>query len=97
MKRSTTTSVVSSVNPSTHGNSVTFTATVAPAAGTGTPTGTVQFTDNGANVGVPVALSSGKAAKAITFSLSGSHTIKAAYAGSGGFSASTGTVTQTVN
>ncbi|MCA1684240.1 MAG: Ig-like domain repeat protein, partial [Actinobacteria bacterium] len=91
VKRSSTTSVVSSVNPSIAGGAVTFTATAAPAAGTGTPTGKVQFTDNGANVGVPVALSSGKAAKAITFLIPGSYAIKAVYLGSGRITSADGT------
>src|SRR5437763_11928391 len=47
----TTTSVASSVNPSVFGQDVQFTARVAPASGTGTPTGTVQFTVHGANFG----------------------------------------------
>ena len=43
---STSTSVQSSVNPSTFGQAVTFTATVTNSAGTGTtPTGTVTFQD----------------------------------------------------
>ena len=51
----TSTSVVRSVgpNPSTSGQSVTFTATVsATAPGAGTPSGTVQFKDGAANLGV---------------------------------------------
>jgi len=82
--RSSTTTAVSSVNPSVFGQPVKFTATVAPAAGTGTPTGTVQFTDNGANLGAPVKLLAGKATSAATSSLTvGSRTVNAVYAGSG--------------
>ena len=51
---STTTTLTSVPNPSTFGQNVTFTATVA--ATTGIPTGTVQFSIDGANVGAPVAL-----------------------------------------
>src|SRR5439155_11945056 len=43
----TTTTVSSSSNPSTYGQSVTFTATVAPASGSTTPTGSVVFTIDG--------------------------------------------------
>src|SRR6202030_3723976 len=50
----TATSVVSSLNPSTFGQSVTFTATVSSAAGT--PTGTVTFNDGATALGT-VALS----------------------------------------
>ena len=41
----TTTTLTSSTNPSVFGQSVTFTATVAPSSGSGTPTGTVTFYD----------------------------------------------------
>ena len=46
----TTTTVASSVNPSTFMQLVTFTATVTPAF-TGTPTGTVTFFNNGSPIG----------------------------------------------
>ena len=48
-KAATTTTVTSSVNPSNLNQSVTFTATVTSTAGT--PTGTVQFKDDGTNLG----------------------------------------------
>ena len=45
-KATTTVTTASSANPSTFGQSVTFTATVAPSvSGTGTPTGSVAFFD----------------------------------------------------
>jgi len=97
----TTTTVSSSANPSVFGQSVTFTATVAPVApGTGTPTGTVQFVVDGANFGTPVALAGGMATSTATSSLSvGSHTVSATYSGDANFTTSTGTLTggQTVN
>src|SRR6202022_5056423 len=46
----TTTAIASSQNPSTVGQSVTFTVTVAGQYG-GIPTGTITFTDNGAALG----------------------------------------------
>jgi virginiamycin B lyase len=52
---STTTGVVSSLNPSNVGQSVTFTATV---TGSG-PTGRVQFKDGAGNLGAAVTLSGG--------------------------------------
>lgn len=74
----TTTSVVSSLNPSTFGQSVTFTATV---AGGTAPTGTVQFKDNATNLGASVALA-GTTATFTTSSLSvGTHPITAVYSG----------------
>src|SRR5207245_10373 len=81
----------SSVNPSDSGQSVTFTATVTSAAGT--PTGTVQFKDNGSNLGAPVALNGSGVAMLSTSSLtSGTHTITADYSASAGFLASTSTL-----
>ena len=101
----TSTTVTSSVNPSTFGQLVTFTATVANiGTSTATPTGTVQFSIDGAAFGAPVSLSgSGPAAKTsvatATLAVSGSpHIIKAAYTNTdGGFSGSSGTLSQTVN
>ncbi|HEX8097689.1 MAG TPA: choice-of-anchor Q domain-containing protein, partial [Pyrinomonadaceae bacterium] len=87
---STTTTVTSSVNPSDFGQSVTFTATVNSAAGT--PTGTVQFKDNGNNLGSPATLNGG-VATFTTSSLSvGSHNITADYNGDGNFTTSSGTL-----
>ena len=57
----TSTNLISSLNPSTSGQSVTFTATVqnAVAGSTSAPTGTVQFIINGVNYQSPVTLVSG--------------------------------------
>ena len=52
----TTTTLTSSLNPSTYGQSVTFTATVSRASGSGAPVGTVQFKVDGVNLGTPVTL-----------------------------------------
>ena len=105
----TSVTVTSSVNPSIFGQSVTFTATVVNTSGSGisstTPTGSVQFVVDGIASGAPVPLSgSGAAATAIsgatsTLSVSGSpHTITAVYANvDGGFSGSSGALSQTVN
>jgi hypothetical protein len=95
----TTTTVTSSANPSTYGQSVSFTATVAPTTGSTAPTGTVQFNINGTNYGSPVALSAsgsnGVAASGLisTLTVAGSpHTIEAAYIPTGNFTTSTGTL-----
>jgi hypothetical protein len=76
---------------------VTFTATVnvvAPA--TGTPTGTVAFSD-GSTTLATVALSSTGMATFITSTLAvNSHTITAAYSGGSSFNGSTGSLTQNV-
>jgi CSLREA domain-containing protein len=75
----TTTTLISSANPSTAGQQVTYTATVSPA-----PTGgTVSFTE--ASTALPgcnaVPLSGGQASCSATYSAAGSHTITAAYSG----------------
>ena len=55
----TTTILATSVSPSAYGQGVTFTATIAPAAGSTVPTGTVQFKTNGVSLGLPIAVTSG--------------------------------------
>jgi len=91
----TSSSVVSSLNPSTYGNSVTFTATVS--SGAGTPGGTVNF-KNGATVIGSGTLSGGKASFSTSALSGGGHSITAVYAGTSNFATSTSTaITQTVN
>jgi len=83
---STSTAVTSSLNPSTYGQSVTFTATVTSSGGT--PTGSVTFKNGSATLGTR-ALSSGKATFALSTLAAGSHSVTAVYAGSGNFDGST--------
>ena len=90
----TATAVTSSTNPSSPGQSVTFTANVSSSAGT--PTGTVQFKIDGANAAAPVTLNGAGNASTSTSSLTvaGSpHVISADYNGDSNFSASIGTLT----
>jgi outer membrane autotransporter protein len=89
--KATTTAVQSSLNPSEVGDLVTFTATVDPASGTGTPTGSVVFTIGGINVQTAT-LSGGKATYSTSALAAGTHPIIAAYQGSGTFTASTSPV-----
>ena len=95
-KANTVTSLQSSVNPSNFGQSVTFTATVTSSAGT--PSGAVQFKDNGTGLGAPVALNAGGMAAFTTSALTaGTHTITAEYTdASGNFNPSTGSLSQAV-
>jgi hypothetical protein len=95
---STTSTLISSANPSTAGASVTFTDTVAPVApGAGTPTGSVTFKDNGTAQGTPVPLSSGVATYTTTALPGGANPITAVYSGDANFIASTSsTVNQQV-
>jgi hypothetical protein len=95
----TTTAITPSVNPSTFGQPIFFTATVtADAAGAATPRGTVQFKVDGSNFGGAVSLSSGSAQSQSTSTLTpGSHSVEAIYNPDPGFTGSNGTITQTVN
>ena len=89
----TTTTLVSDINPSNVGQSVTFTATVAPAAATGT----VTFRDGATQIGTPVALVGGVASISTAALTGGSHNITAIYSGDATYGSSTGAVTQNVN
>jgi hypothetical protein len=90
--------VASAPNPSTYGQSVTFTATVTAAApGAGTPTGTVAFYDGSTSLG-SATLSGGSASLTTSALVAGSHPITAHYQGDTNFSGGTSTaVTQVVN
>jgi predicted secreted protein len=78
----TATTVSSSLNPSTSGESVTFTADVTSAGGI--PTGTVNFMDGTTKLGTGT-LASGKATFTIKTLSTGSHSIQAVYVGSTDF------------
>ncbi|MDD1652587.1 MAG: Ig-like domain repeat protein, partial [Methanomicrobiales archaeon] len=104
----TTATVATSGNPSTYGDSVTFTATVTRSTGTNTPSGTVAFTVGGVSIGSgtlsgsagTVSGSAGTATATFTTSslAAGSHTITAVYGGDSIFTGSTSSpVTQVVN
>jgi hypothetical protein len=87
--------LASAPNPSTSGQSVTLTATVAGPGGT--PTGTVTFLDGTTTVGTGT-LSGGRATFTTSGLAVGSHTITASYSGDTSFGASTsGALTQIVN
>jgi hypothetical protein len=102
----TTTTVVTSGSPITYGDSVTFTANIAPASGSTVPTGAVQFYTNGVALGSPVTVTTGTSPNG-TASLSttnlpaaGSpHTITANYIATGSFASSSDTLSggQAVN
>src|SRR5262249_30246166 len=93
VRGNTTTTVSSSAAPSVYGQSVTFTATVAPASATGT----VQFKVDGNDFGTKN-LSDGSATSDATSTLTvGDHTITAIYSGDDNFVGSTSpSFTQTV-
>ena len=82
----TTTTLTLSPTAPTAGQSVTFTATVAPTTGSGMPTGTVTFLDGNTTLGTGT-LSSGAAS--FTGSLAaGTHSITASYGGDTTYAAS---------
>lgn len=85
----TTTTLISSLNPSNFGQAVTFSATVTPRQGVGSPTGTVDFFDGGTNIGNSNLNSSGVATLATSTLSVGTHTITATYNGDANFAPST--------
>jgi uncharacterized membrane protein len=91
--------LVSSLNPSRVGQSVTFTATITAAApGSGTPTGTVMFTEGTTVLGMGTLDAQGHATLTLTTLPAGSHAITASYQGDGNFDVSlSSVVTQIVN
>ena len=93
----TAATVIASAGPSVFGQSVTFTATVSPAApGGGTPTGTVIFEDGSTVLG-SLTLNGGVATLASSGLSVANHKITAIYGGDGNFTGSQSkTLTQTV-
>ncbi len=92
--------ITSSLNASAAGNSVTFTATIAPPITPIAPTGTISFTDNGNAISncTSVALSGAASATCTTSALTvASHTIAANYSGDSNFLARSASLTQVVN
>lgn len=92
------TAVSSNANPSSYGQAVTLTATVAPAY-SGTPTGTVSFFDGGTSLG-NATLSGGVAtfSTSATALIAGSHSISAKYNGDSNYLASSSAAfVQTIN
>ncbi|MGO8745927.1 MAG: Ig-like domain repeat protein, partial [Thermoguttaceae bacterium] len=89
----TTTVVTASPSTAVYGQSVTFTATVAPSSGTFDDSGTVQFAVDGQNLGPLESLNSRGVATFVTSSLTaGTHTITATYSGDAAFNGSVGTL-----
>jgi Pro-kumamolisin, activation domain/Bacterial Ig-like domain (group 3) len=91
-----TTSVSHSLNPSSYGQAVVFTATIVSSHG-GAVSGTVTFKNGSTTLGTGTVNSSSKATYTTSALSVGSHTITASYGGSSSDLASSGTITQTVN
>ncbi len=77
-----TTLSLSNAGPIAYGTSETLTATVSPSSAAGS----IQFTDNGTNLGSPVALSGGSAQTTVSTLGAGSHTLSASFLPAGGAS-----------
>ena len=96
-KATSSTTLTSSMNPSSFGQPVIFTATVSSAAG-GSPTGTVTFYNGANSLGTAVLNATGQALFSTTTLTLGQHSITAVYGGDSEFSGNTSAVlTQTVN
>jgi hypothetical protein len=92
----TTTTLMAAPTSAVSGTNVTFTAAVAGAAGTGSPTGTVTFS-NGATVLGMATLSSGTATYSTAALAVGTASVTAAYGGSSTFAASTSSAVAVVS
>ncbi|MBN2463258.1 MAG: Ig-like domain repeat protein, partial [Dehalococcoidia bacterium] len=99
-KADTSTVLVSDLNPSVYGETVTFTATVtAVPPGAGTPTGTVNFKEGAATLGTGNLNGAGQATFTTSSLSAGDHNITAEYGGDGNFNASNSSppLTQIIN
>jgi len=93
----TSTTLASSVNPSSYRQSVTFTATVSPKPGSGMPTGTVAFR-SGTLILAKVSLTGAAATYTATNLQVGTISITAVYGGDSNYAPSTSTaVNQVIN
>lgn len=94
-KTQTQSVLTSSRNPAVIGQSVTLSVTITGTGGT--PTGSVVFVDNGTTLGTATVNGSG-VATLVTSSLAlGSHTIVASFTGTGSWTDSSATLTQTIS
>jgi hypothetical protein len=92
----TVTMLAASANPAASGQPLTFTATVKPIVpGTGTPTGTVTFQDGLTTLGTGTLNANGTATCVATLG-TGGHSITAVYDGDPNFTASGGSMTETL-
>lgn len=94
---STNITLTSGPNPSMIGQAVTFTATVSPASGNGTPTGSVTFSDNISGTLGMVSLNNGVATYTTSNLSQGAHTITANYSGDSTYSGNSISTDQTVS
>ena len=96
-KQATSVAVTSSTNPSLLGQAVALTASVSPASGSGTPTGTVTFQDGTTPLGTAPLNSSGSATLTASALAVAAHPITATYSGDSGFFSNSGSLTENVS
>jgi autotransporter-associated beta strand protein len=97
-RTTTAVAISSSVNPSTFGQSVTFSVTVtAGAPANGVPTGSVTLTVDGGSAQTATLDNTGHATLATAAVPAGQHTITATYNGDSNFGTVSTSITQTVN
>lgn len=92
----TKTTVVSDGNPDNVGNKVTFTALVQPTAGFGEPEGTVSFWVDGKQISNGPVDSTAHATATVGTLKVGTHSVTAKYSGDANFTASSGSVVETI-
>jgi hypothetical protein len=92
---SITETLTSSLNPSTFGQTVTFTAQLS--SSNGVPTGVIEFTDGSTSLGTETISSAGVSTFTTGTLTVGSHSITAIYQPTGTFSATSASLTQVVN
>lgn len=91
VQATTTTSLTSSINPTTFGQSTLLTAAIAITSGNGTPTGTVTFKDGATTIGIAT-VSNGQATLNISTLSVGTHPLTAVYDGDTNFVTSTSSI-----
>jgi hypothetical protein len=90
-----TETLISSLNPATAGQNVTFTAQLSDTSGI--PTGNIQFSDGTTLLSTQAVSNTGSASFSTSSLTVGSHTITATYQPTGTFSPATATLTEVVN
>jgi hypothetical protein len=88
---STTTTLTPSATTAVQGASLTFSAAVSPASGSGIPSGVITFADGSTPLSTATLDGAGKASYSTTTLSVGSHSITAAYGGSAAYGQSTST------
>jgi hypothetical protein len=94
-KLPTTMTIASSLNPSLHGQTVTYAVTVSSAGPT--PGGAVTLKDGGISLGAKTLSAGGTATYSKSYAAAGSHAITGSYPGNANFLSSTASLTQNVN